>query len=131
MNTSRPPRELVDGDGYPTPAALDRIDNFEGTPIDLTDFVSELWWPGGRKLCHFMSKLVPDTDEVAWEWYLATGGWSGNEEIISHLEGTFFWMKFWYSHVRGGGFTFYLPEPDAHRVEFWGNLQNYPGPASP
>lgn len=41
-----------------------------------------------------------------------TGGWSGNEDLISALHGTAFWMRFWQSDHRGGMHVFAeQPEP--------------------
>ena len=38
--------------------------------------------------------------------FLATGGWSGNEDIISALQKTMFWMIFWEKSERGGAYYF-------------------------
>lgn len=39
---------------------------------------------------------------------LATGGWSGNEDIIGELRGTWLWWLAWESHHRGGLYIFDL-----------------------
>lgn len=39
---------------------------------------------------------------------LATGGWSGNEEIIGELRGTWLWWLAWRSSHRGGLHVFDL-----------------------
>ena len=76
--------------------------------------------------------LVPDTTSVChhllqsikpyWErygafkqtsrnsYYLATGGWSGNEDIIGALKKNYmFWSLCWYKSQRGGAFWFKIP----------------------
>jgi len=43
--------------------------------------------------------------------YLATGGWSGNEDIIKALqENLLFWSMCWYKSMRGGAFWFHLDD---------------------
>jgi hypothetical protein len=41
---------------------------------------------------------------------LHTGGWSGNEEIISVLQNSMFWVMYWQKSERGGHYYFELPE---------------------
>lgn len=116
--------EWYDSSGYPTRQAIDRIRTFHGTPRELIEFITDIWWPQGSP----MGSLRRDSDvayagqKAAWVWYVATGGWSGNEEIIDALESTHFWMRYWHSITRGGGYEWHIPEPDMHRVEFWGDL---------
>jgi hypothetical protein len=125
--------ELVDEHGYPTNMALDHVLNFYGTPMELMDFIDRIWWPQGATLSSrtWVDEYPLRPNKGAHEWYLATGGWSGNEDVIARMDETFFWMKFWYSSIVGGGYTFYIPEPDAHSVGFWGDFRNYPEPPSP
>tara|TARA_Y100000310_G_C20483042_1_gene715596 strand:+ start:132 stop:482 length:351 start_codon:yes stop_codon:yes gene_type:complete len=106
---------MPDRDGYPTDRELEVIQIWDLLPdpklpqsadsqrrralIELLDFVRDCWhWPdwgfrtGTRKL------------------YLSTGGWSGNESIITALQGNvLFWSRYWYSHKRGGHYKFELP----------------------
>ena len=42
---------------------------------------------------------------------MATGGWSGNESIISSLQDNImFWSMYWESSHRGGLFIFRIPK---------------------
>jgi hypothetical protein len=53
-------------------------------------------------------------------YYIATGGWSGNEDIIEAMQKNFvFWSVCWQSSRRGGGYVFRLPDPKIYfkRVE--------------
>lgn len=53
------------------------------------------------------------TDMVKIEdhiWTFITGGWSGNEDIISAMkDNTMFWMLMWQSSERGGKHVFCKP----------------------
>ena len=46
-------------------------------------------------------------------WYrIATGGWSGNEDLIEAMQKNWtFWSVCWQSSRRGGGYVFHLPDP--------------------
>lgn len=95
---------------YPTDDELKRITDW---PLPCTtetaqawfDFIRDCWWQ-------------PD-----WGWSqdgdtlnISTGGWSGNEEIISAMQSNFiFWSLCWESHRRGGHYTFKLPSPATGR----------------
>ena len=90
---------------YPTVEQLRKIEKW---PIDnfrsLLEFLSESWFKDyGR----------------AWQdgsvWCFATGGWSGNEELIDAFAANIIcWTMLWKSSSRGGLHTFILPE-DARR----------------
>ncbi|HMT18576.1 MAG TPA: hypothetical protein PKD15_00910 [Candidatus Saccharibacteria bacterium] len=87
---------------YPTEAELKRIESWDGTPRDLLEYLHDLWeyqsghdWvaKNGRDGLHG-TKL--------YKVRASTWGWSGNEDIMASLEGTWFNMLFWWSSRRGG-----------------------------
>lgn len=89
-------------DGYPTDEELERIkawpyEDFAG----LLEFVNaQCWWP--RPDCGF--RRFGDLYE------LATGGWSGNEEVIDALHrNPMFNALCWQSSHRGGLHVYKLP----------------------
>ncbi len=83
----------IDGD-YPSEASLNRIEkwpigSFEDTHAVL-DFVKSLWhWPdfGVSHELRAEEALVVGAESGQRFLRLATGGWSGNESIISAMEG--------------------------------------------
>lgn len=94
-----------DGDGYPTRSTLRTIERW---PIksgadcrSLLAWVRPVWRYG---------------ESGGWRqsgaWYrLATGGWSGNEEIESALRRNgVFWALCWWSSHRGGLTRFRVPK---------------------
>ena len=90
---------------YPSEAELKEISEYEAPDYDYAPFLSGLkslwrysdcgyWTQRGRK------------------FYLATGGWSGNETIIAALqENRAFWSLCWFSSQRGGAYRFHCPIP--------------------
>ena len=61
-----------------------------------------------------MAKIKPHWEFGSWGWrqdgdiyYLSTGGWSGNEDIIQALmENTMFHLMYWLESTRGGHYVF-------------------------
>jgi hypothetical protein len=48
-------------------------------------------------------------------YHVSTGGWSGNEEILSAMQDNLiFWMVCWQEHKRGGHYVFELPNPETY-----------------
>ena len=91
----------MDRDGYPDDADLEFIDNYslldQGT-LPLINHILKIW--------HWPEYATFDADGVLT---LVTGGWSGNESIVSALEPTEFWLFYWQSSERGGRFVFKIP----------------------
>lgn len=92
-------------DGYPTDEWLDHMRTFTGTARELVDMLTE-----GMRMGGVVVETGEEFGRPIREVYLWTGGWSGCETIISHLERTFFWFAWWYQSRRGGGFWFHVPE---------------------
>lgn len=127
-SADKPVPTLSDGHGYPTDEALDFLRTFTGTAHQLVDHLTEAMRAyGGVKV----ERITDDWDRPIREVYMATGGWSGNESIISHLERSFFWFAYWESSRRGGAYTFHVPEDrwDEPMIE-WPPAVNYP-PGTP
>lgn len=88
--------EWLDGDGYPTEAALDRIAKWDYTDArGCLDFIKSLW-------CYPAYATMENG-----EYCFVTGGWSGNEALIAALESNaVLWASYWLSSHRGGKYCF-------------------------
>ena len=95
-----------DSDGYPTDETLNAIRAWPENDLNgLIDFLRICFEGYGRV-------WLPSPHHFA----LATGGWSGNEEIIGALqENHVFWMTYWESSHRGGKYVFKF-RPDSNYV---------------
>lgn len=82
-----------DSDGYPTDETLDTIRTWtNGDWSGLLAFVTSAWNTNYGAVRQKSSTIR-----------FITGGWSGNEEVLSALkENTAFWTKFWLRDERGG-----------------------------
>jgi len=73
--------DYVDDDRYPSENALDMIEKWDDQDIKgLFEFIKSIWW-------------MPDwgwqeqiNEDENLEYHLATGGWSGNEDILCSLK---------------------------------------------
>lgn len=91
--------------GYPTEEELKSIREYDIIKCGTKDFlqlISNTW------------KHSYGTMEVLGKrkikLYLATGGWSGNEDIIGAMqENIVFWSFFWQRSERGGAYWFKFP----------------------
>lgn len=78
--------------GYPTDEALEKLRKWPADDVNgALDFMAALWWPDGvhgvsRELCSGEGPVVY-ADEDDRFLRLATGGWSGNESLISAFHG--------------------------------------------
>mgnify|MGYP000950782173 CR=1 FL=1 len=99
---------MPDEHNYPTEEELDQlkkycghfgVPNFNINVNKLLDFLHKIWWLPDLGVEHDGRKLE-----------LHTGGWSGNEEIISVLQNSMFWVMYWQKSERGGHYYFELPE---------------------
>jgi hypothetical protein len=90
--------KYFDEDGYPTEEALDEVANFDccGDLYGFLSLIENLW--------NYPERFVLEDNKL----YLSTGGWSGNEEIISYMQENFFWRLSWEKSIRGGHYWFDL-----------------------
>jgi hypothetical protein len=93
---------------YPDPEVLEQIAKFpvhigDGSAKQLLEIVAGEW-------------SYPDyVSEKEGTWTFATGGWSGNEDLIAALqENTIAWMLLWWASERGGKFTFKVRGEASH-----------------
>lgn len=86
----------MDSDGYPTDEELVKIARWDCYDFPaLMDYIKPMLKRYGRFRKEFDIYII------------ATGGWSGNESIISALQNnTMFWMICWKCSKRGGYFEF-------------------------
>mgnify|MGYP001577565522 CR=1 FL=1 len=95
---------------YPTDEQLDRITKWTfDAPDSFTQFMAYVksvgnYWPSEM----FGWTETPETRT----YHVSTGGWSGNESILSAMQDNLtFWMVCWQQHQRGGHYIFMLPDP--------------------
>lgn len=102
---------MSSGYEYPTGEELEKIKNWDIHDYSaLMEFVKSIWWmpefgwhegPGGNEVHELTTKTLS----------ISTGGWSGNESIITALENNaMFYMSCWVSSRRGGHYEFELPD---------------------
>jgi hypothetical protein len=97
-----------DQDGYPTQETLEAIATWpirsNSDIAELLAFVDAAW--------HYKPFAIRAEGEDTKRYiYCATGGWSGNEEIIGALQQNhLFWAMCWLESQRGGGYKF-LTQP--------------------
>ncbi len=96
---------------YPRDSELREIkkwDVIKGNLPEFVDYIKSLWW-----MPEWGFKLYRGREHIFRQWCmkleLHTGGWSGNEDVIGTLQGTFFWTLFWQKSIRGGHYWFEFP----------------------
>ena len=117
---------MPDQDGYPTDDELKRIDEWPEGGVEgeahahwnaLFDFVRSVWW-GADWRWHelegpprWLRGLSRRRRFAKHRWLeVSTGGWSGNEELISHLQRkVIVWDQTWVNHRCGGYYIFAVP----------------------
>jgi hypothetical protein len=89
--------------GCPTDETLDIIKSWDYPFAGLWEFV--------RSALSIHGKIVESDNIVK----LTTGGWSGNENIVTALQGnTLFWSCYWRASVRGGVEVFDKPSASSN-----------------
>lgn len=91
---------------YPKEETLQTISSWSlDDPHGWMDFVCEYWWSPD-----FGFSKENEEEKQCVRYNLSTGGWSGNEELISAMKShQTFWMMYWVSSRRGGHHVFRIP----------------------
>lgn len=98
---------LLDNNGYPTPHALNTIQNWTGTPEHLTtQILNPIFAPGAgltiEDTTDFLNRPIKRVS-------LITGGWSGCETAINVIERSMYGYAYWESTHRGGLHIYNIP----------------------
>ena len=98
--------DMMDRDGYPTEKFHEWIDSIQWEQIDLMGIAQTIidCWHFGHWGVTF--KRMRNGHRTL---HLSTGGWSGNEEIVTALRTTMWWSLCWEEHKRGGHYRFSIP----------------------
>ena len=104
--------QSIDGHGYPTDKALERIR--KATLKDIVPAITDAW---NTDYGHASTTLTPAEYEIIFGdishkyLRLVTGGWSGNEEIITAYEKNFVASSLtWRLSASGGLHILRIPE---------------------
>lgn len=104
---------VMDDDGYPTEDTLQTIRTWPHDDINgCLDYIARAWWWKDFGVSHELRAdelSVVDPSEFREDRYLrlATGGWSGNEDVIAALrDNRFIWYQSWCLSARGGLYIF-------------------------
>lgn len=95
---------------YPTEDELKVIETWNGDWNEWFAFIKGVWWrpdwgwSEGRGLDELLNEKMVTTYKIS------TGGWSGNEDVISAMEKNFAWFMFWVQSRRGGHYIFEVPD---------------------
>lgn len=103
---------MPDNAGYPTDDELARIQYFTGSKREWFNLIRAAWWmpDWGWTETEEMVGVLRDTPGT--RLHISTGGWSGNESIISAmLSNDVLWMMTWVSTRRGGHYEFEIDAP--------------------
>lgn len=105
--------DMLDEDGYPTDAALDVIKLWHFTDArGWFKFIENLWM---QRDWGWKEKDEPHDykDKIVHRYYVSTGGWSGNEDLIRAMQKNHMMWNFnWLESRRGGHYIFELREFD-------------------
>ena len=88
---------------YPTDKDLKYIQDFvwkNNNLPELIEFLESIWWMPDWGF-HLNRKY-----KGYQTLYISTGGWSGNESIISEMESNFYIRYFWVQSRRGGHYIY-------------------------
>lgn len=92
---------------YPSEYDLQAIEEWNGTPRELIEFLDSRWEYNNNDWLIRSGRDGVRGTKIYRVWP-STWGWSGNEDIIGSLQGTWFWMLFWEQSRRGGHYRFQI-----------------------
>jgi len=100
-----------DRDGYPTDRTLEAIEKWDSSDFrGLMKFVADAW--------KYPECAYPKENDDEIEYHFATGGWSGNESLISSIRSnTIFFMCCWKMSERGGKHVYSKRKIKIHHKE--------------
>lgn len=93
--------------GYPTEEELERIKNWDYTEgwLHLMAYIKSCWWRAD------WGWSMTSVEGHPTRYDISTGGWSGNESIISAMQENFlFWALCWEQSRKGGHYIFNVKE---------------------
>lgn len=93
---------------YPAPVELETIAKWEfKAPTSFIDFMTYV-----QSVGHYWPSALFGWQKRGRTYHVSTGGWSGNESILSAMEENWtFWAVCWQQTKRGGHYVFKLPDP--------------------
>jgi len=107
----------LDQYGYPDDESLDTIANMDTPTEEVFRLVIENWNYGvewGYKSRDPQEPIEEDKEILR----LATGGWSGNESVISALHHNFLMGSLWVLSARGGLHIYEIPKDMAEKLKY-------------
>ena len=101
-------KELLDEDGYPTNATLDIIRLWHWSDTKgWFEFVKSVWYSPSWGWSEGLEPHDYEKNKEVYRYHISTGGWSGNESIISAMnENDMIWSLTWVQSRRGGHYIF-------------------------
>lgn len=110
-----------DSDGYPTEESLKTISGWSDFSsngyAEWIEYIKELWyWPDFIWVDESENLMVRELNEILLRGSsvlkISTGGWSGNESIISAMRENIMWSFNFLSHRNGGHYELKLPKEE-------------------
>lgn len=99
----------IDDDGYPTEAALEAVATLPSPQV--FEVMRRAWWMPTHGVRNDLSaaeaEMVGELEGTPWRF--ATGGWSGNEELIDSFQESWTWRWTWRLTATGGLYIFEVP----------------------
>lgn len=101
-------KDMVDDDGYPTESALTIIELWDiGDKKSWFDFIRGLWYMADWGWREDVADPEYDNGKEVYVYEISTGGWSGNESLISAMKKNWMlWATTWVQSRRGGHYIF-------------------------